>query len=271
MELSVHNVSHFRKRNKVLSHVTFDLDVGLYILLGSNGSGKTTLIRSLASVIKPSDGFITFNHLDIFSSGIRYREILGYAPQHFGYFPFYTVKKFLLYIATLKGIGKSEAQDRIEEALLTLHLSEYQDIKMKNLSEGIKKRVNIAQSLLNNPKVLLLDEPTSGLDINESIFIRNLLSNLARDRVVLYSSHLMRDLESEPKELILLDKGQVMAKKGPRVLLKQLEGKVWEMSLTKNPSEPLRFYSASNVPNARLVPPIWEDIHFLYDSNTLNL
>lgn len=285
MELAIHKMSHFHSGKKILSDITFDLSEGLYILIGSNGSGKTTLIRSLAGVIKPTEGNITFNYSDIFSSNIQYRELLGYAPQHFGYYPLYTVRKFLLYIATLKGINKREAQGRIEELVITLHLSDYQNVKMKDLSEGIRKRVNIAQSLLNNPKILLLDEPTAGLDISESMHMRNLLSKLADNKVVLYSSHIMRDVESGPKEVLLMNGGRLITKKKPSSLLKQLEGKVWVSDRSVNPVEIFkastlnssshsnvysRFYSETKVPAARSVDPRWEDLHLLFNLTPLD-
>ena len=284
MNLSIHNVSQSLKKRNVLADVSFSLNEGLYVMIGSNGSGKTTLLRTLAGIIKPVEGLVTLDHLDIFELGHEYREILGYAPQHLGYYPLHTVKKFLAYIATLKGMDPALAAGKINEMLSTLNLTDYENVKMKKLSEGVKKRVNIAQALLNDPQVLLLDEPTTGLDIKEGIHLRNLLRKLAADRIILYTSHLLTDIQSLPKEVILLDRGRVVQKEDPHVLLDRLHGKVWLLPDSEDrqsffnrhsirafrkkqgpATSRIRVYSDKEVPNATLVTPEWEDIVFYYE------
>lgn len=190
--------------------VSIEMDSGLYGLLGSNGAGKTTLMRMLCTVLRPSEGQILYNGTDIFKLGERYRDILGYLPQEFGYYPELKVIDYLGYIASLKGLRRSFAMERIDALLELVGMQNHTSSKMKALSGGMKRRVGIAQSMLNDPEILVLDEPTSGLDPKERIRFRNLIDRLANDRIVLLSTHIVSDIEAIAKKVFIMKDGKII-------------------------------------------------------------
>ena len=190
--------------------VSIEMDSGLYGLLGSNGAGKTTLMRMLCTVLRPLEGQILYNGTDIFKLGERYRDILGYLPQEFGYYPELKVIDYLGYIASLKGLRRSFAMERIDELLELVGMQNHTSSKMKALSGGMKRRVGIAQSMLNDPEILVLDEPTSGLDPKERIRFRNLIDRLANDRIVLLSTHIVSDIEAIAKKVFIMKDGKII-------------------------------------------------------------
>lgn len=164
MKLKIENVTKVFGEKHAVDGVTVELTNGVYGFLGANGSGKTTLMRMLAAVSKPTTGTITLNGEEIGKMGDRYRDLLGYLPQHIGYYKHFTVEKFLYYIASLKGLEKNSAKEKVAELLETVNLTEKRKTKMGKLSGGMKQRVGIVQALLNDPKILIVDEPTAGLD-----------------------------------------------------------------------------------------------------------
>ena len=159
--------------------------------LESMVAGKTTLMRMLCTLTTPDCGMITWDGKDIFKMGASYRQILGYLPQDFGYYPYLTIYDYMMYIASIKGIRPAVAKKRTKELLKQVGLSDQKKQKMRNLSGGMVRRVGIAQAMLNDPKILILDEPTAGLDPNERIRFRNLISELAEERLVLLSTHIV--------------------------------------------------------------------------------
>jgi ABC-type multidrug transport system ATPase subunit len=183
----------------------------------------------LAAVSMPTSGVITLNGEDISDMGADYRDILGYLPQHIGFYKSFSVEKFLMYIASLKGLEKNEAKERIAELLEMVNLSESKKVKMGKLSGGMKQRVGIAQALLNDPKVLIVDEPTAGLDPKERIRFRNLLAEIASDRIVLLSTHIVSDIEYIAKELLIMKDGRLIKKDTPQNLMKHIESNVWSV------------------------------------------
>jgi ABC-2 type transport system ATP-binding protein len=234
MELVLHNVTKSFGDKKVVKGVNLKLTSGVYGLLGSNGSGKTTLMRMLATILRPTSGKILLNNQDIKELDENYRDILGYLPQHVGYYKNFSAEKFLLYIASLKGLDKKIAKERTEELLKLVNLYEVRKKKIKTFSGGMKQRIGIAQALLNEPKILLVDEPTAGLDPKERIRFRNLLSAISRDKIVLLSTHIVSDIEFIAKELLIMKNGQLIEKNDTNSLLQQLYGKVWEVTVPDN-------------------------------------
>ena len=195
MELKISNLTKSYGEIAAVNHVSYTLNEGVYGLLGVNGAGKTTLMRMLCTLQKPTDGSITWNEKDIFQMGGEYRKLIGYLPQDFGYYPDFTVYDYLMYIAAIKGLRPVAAKKRAKLLLKQVGLEKAENMKMKKLSGGMKRRAGIAQAMLNNPSILVLDEPTAGLDPNERIRFRNLISELSEERLVLLSTHIVSDIE----------------------------------------------------------------------------
>jgi ABC-2 type transport system ATP-binding protein len=227
MNLTVDNVSKNFGNKTALDHINLEFTTGVYGILGANGSGKTTLMRILASVIKPSSGQVFFNGQEAVIMDHQYRELIGYLPQHVGFYKNFTAEKFLKYVATLKGLSKEEAQEKVDEVLALVGLLDHRKGKVGKFSGGMKRRVGIAQALLNDPRILIVDEPTAGLDPKERIRFRNLISKISINRIVLLSTHIVSDIEFIAKEILVLKDGQLIEKETPQKLLKGIEDKVW--------------------------------------------
>lgn len=209
MEIKITNLTKEFQGVKAVDDISVEMHKGVYGLLGVNGAGKTTLMRMLCTLIKPSAGSITCNGKDIFQADGAYRKILGYLPQEFGFYPEFTVEDYLKYIASIKGVRPAVAKKRIPQLLHQVGLEKEKGKKMKKLSGGMKRRVGIAQAMLNDPKILILDEPTAGLDPNERIRFRNLISELSRERLVLLSTHIVSDIEYIANEILLMKDGKI--------------------------------------------------------------
>ena len=214
-----------------LQGINLEFTNGLYGLLAPNGAGKTTLIKMLATLIAPTKGEILYDGKNIIDMDEDYRELLGYLPQQFGYYKNYSPKQYLLYLAALKGIGKKEALVKIEELLEKVALSDVMNKKMKKFSGGMIQRVGIAQALLNDPRILILDEPTAGLDPKERARFRHLLTELARKRLVIISTHIVSDIESIANEIIMIKNQQILYKDSVEKICNVLEGHVYETSI----------------------------------------
>lgn len=231
MELSLENLSkHFQDKIAV-QDVSLQLGPGVWGLLGANGAGKTTLMRMVAGIMKPSAGQVCCDGISIATLGEAYREIFGYLPQEFGFYPEFTVKDYLEYMAALKGLRKPYAKQRINDLLETLTLTEVRRKKIIKLSGGMKRRVGIAQALLNEPEILILDEPTSGLDPGERVRFRNLLSEFAHNRLVLISTHIVPDVEYIATQNAVMKDGRIIATGTTEDLVKLVEGKVWSTQI----------------------------------------
>lgn len=214
-----------------LKNINLEFENGIYGVLAPNGAGKTTLIKMLSTLILPSRGKIFFQGKNIVDMGEGYRDLIGYLPQHFGYYKNYNPTTFLMYIAALKGIKKERAKNRIKELLNIVALSDVSNKKMKNFSGGMIQRVGIAQALLNNPKILILDEPTSGLDPKERVRFRNMLSELSRDRIIIISTHIVSDIESIANEVVMIKNKALIHKDTIDNICLTLEKKVFETSI----------------------------------------
>lgn len=248
MELKLEHVTKEFNGFKAVSGVSYTMHNGVYGLLGVNGAGKTTTMRMLCTLLKPSEGKITYDGRDIFEMDGEYRKILGYLPQDFGYYPDFTVHDYLMYIASIKGLPSVIARKRVKELLEKVGLIKAKDKKMKKLSGGMKRRAGIAQAMLNDPCILILDEPTAGLDPNERIRFRNLISELSEDRIVLLSTHIVSDVEYIANEILLMRNGEFAHSGTVYELVSSIPEKVWNVRVGKAEADGyLKRYQCTNV------------------------
>jgi len=212
-----------------LRDLRLELGPGVVGLLGPNGAGKSTLMRIIATVTRTTEGRVLWNDRDLARSPDTLRAVLGYLPQDFGVYPHLTALEFLEYMAAVKGLDARSARQRIDELLAVVNLAEARDRALGGFSGGMKQRVGIAQALLNDPEVLIVDEPTAGLDPEERARFRNLLSELSGERIVIFSTHIVSDIEAIATDIAILSGGRLLAHGAPEDLLRAVEGKVWEL------------------------------------------
>ena len=210
MELQLQHLCKQYGEKRAVNDVTATLFPGVYGLLGANGAGKSTLMRMICGVLKPTSGYIRLNGKTIEDLGERYYAQLGYMPQDFGFYPDFTAREFMRYMAAVKGIDKRKVKSRTEELLHMVNLTEAADKKVKSYSGGMKQRLGIAQAELNNPSILILDEPTAGLDPKERVRIRERIAELSKDKIILVSTHVVSDIESIAKKIILIKTGKII-------------------------------------------------------------
>ena len=222
-----------------VNNLSYTMDTGVYGLLGVNGAGKTTLMRMLCTLLTPTSGTITWDGQDIFSLGSAYRNLLGYLPQDFGYYPDFSVQDYLLYIASIKGLRPATARQRMQNLLEQVGLTQVRRQKMKKLSGGMKRRAGIAQAMLNDPKILILDEPTAGLDPKERIRFRNLISELAENRLVLLSTHIVSDVEDIADQILLMKDGSLVHHGTSQQLLAAAPTQVWTCTVPRAQADQL--------------------------------
>lgn len=248
MELSLDRLTKHYNSKIAVDCVNTTMTPGVYGLLGANGAGKTTLMRMLCGILEPTSGDIAYNQRNIYDMGSAYRNLLGYLPQEFGYYPNYTAKEFLLYISALKGIPRHIALERSKALLETVSLSNVANKKIKTFSGGMKQRLGIAQALLNNPKILILDEPTAGLDPKERVRLRNILSDFASDKIVLLSTHIVSDIEAIADKVFLMKKGSFVLQGSIEELVAHAQGKVWELTIQERKLKKWEFnYTVANL------------------------
>lgn len=229
--LVVNNLSKTYGEFVALENIDLEFSEGVYALLAPNGAGKTTLIKMLSTLMFPTKGEILYDGTDIVSLDDEYRDIIGYLPQDFGCYKSYTLNKFLLYIAALKGIKRKDAQKRVDELLKLVSLDEVADKKIKNFSGGMIQRIGIAQALINDPKILILDEPTAGLDLKERMKFGKLLSNLSKEKIIIVSTHIVSDIEFIAKEVIMIKDRKILYKDGIKNICNTLKGRVYEAEI----------------------------------------
>lgn len=226
------SVEHVTKRYgafTALEDISLTFSTGVYGLLGPNGAGKTTLMKLLATLLFPTKGQILWDGEDILALGAEYRGLLGYLPQQFGYYPNYTPRQFLRYVAALQCIPKREAEGRISRLLELVGLGEDGDRKLKKFSGGMIQRVGIAAAMLNDPRLLILDEPTAGLDPRERVRFRNLIHSLAEDRIVLLSTHIVSDVETIAGQIVMFRDHRLYCCDTPANICARFHGKVCQV------------------------------------------
>ena len=251
MELRLDRLTKQYKQKLAVARVDMELKCGVYGLLGANGAGKTTLMRMICDIQTPTSGEIFYNGQNIKKMGEEYRNVLGYLPQNFGYYPEFTAYKFLLYIASLKGLGKKQARLRALELLDMVGLCNERERKIKTLSGGMKQRLGIAQAMLNEPELLILDEPTAGLDPKERVRFRNLISSFSRNKIVLLSTHIVPDVEYIADEILVMKDGKFLHRGAPEVITREARGLVWECRVdSKDAVRYVEKYNVGNLKNA---------------------
>ncbi len=275
--LSINQVTKKYGNFTALEGINLELENGVYGLLAPNGAGKTTLLNMIATLSFPTHGEITWHGTDIVVLDDKYRDILGFLPQKFGYYKNYTPKQFLNYMATLKGIEKKKRNTLIDDLLAKVSLLDVKDKKMKKFSGGMIQRVGIAQALLNNPKILILDEPTTGLDPKERVRFRNMIRELSGERIVILSTHIVSDIETIADKIIMIRNHKLFCFDSLENICHTLDGKVYELpadSVLEKEQILLyerqeaegtmkRFFSEEKPERAVLVKPNLEDVFLM--------
>jgi ABC-type multidrug transport system ATPase subunit len=228
MKLVIENIGkQYRRDFWGLCDFSLDLAPGVLGLLGPNGAGKSTLMRILATITKPTQGKATWNDVDIARAPDSLRAVLGYLPQDFGVYPNLNAWEFLEYMAAIKGLDGRSARRRIDELLQLVNLVDAAKRPLGGYSGGMRQRVGIAQALLNDPQLLIVDEPTAGLDPEERVRFRNLLADLAGERIIILSTHIVSDVEATATSIAIINKGRRIVYDAPECILQAIESKVW--------------------------------------------
>lgn len=233
MELQIENLKKNYGKKEALKGVSMNLSEGIYGLLGPNGAGKSTLMNILTGNLTATGGVIRLDGEEIGSMGAAFRKRLGYMPQQQAFYPNFTAEQFLFYIASLRKMEKKRAAERISEILEKVELSDVRRKQIGSFSGGMRQRLLFAQSILDEPDILVLDEPSAGLDPKQRIALRNLIGELSLNKIVIISTHIVSDVECIAKEFLLLSNGELVGQGTHRDLTQPLEEQVWEVSVTQ--------------------------------------
>ena len=282
MELQLQHLHKKYGTKAAVDNVSINLNPGVYGLLGANGAGKTTLMRMICGVLKPTSGNIRLDGKTIQELGEQYYTHLGYMPQDFGFYSDFTAREFMLYMAAVKGLNKKSAKIRTEELLELVNLRDVSDKKIKSFSGGMKQRLGIAQAELNDTDILILDEPTAGLDPKERVRFRNIISDFAKDKIVILSTHIVSDVSYIADIILMMKQGKILLQEPMATVTDSIRGKVWEIQVDEREaakySQNLRVVNLHHegnqvhlriiednapAPDARSVEPSLEDL-FLY-------
>jgi len=230
LQLLIENVSkRYRGSDSyALRDLTLDIGPGILGLLGPNGAGKSTLMRIIATITRPTHGTVRWNGIDISQHPDEIRSVLGYLPQDFGVYPNLNADEFLRYMAAIKGVAPEDAKERIDDLLAFVNLLEARKRPLGDYSGGMKQRIGIAQALLNDPRILIVDEPTVGLDTEGRVRFRHLLAELAGERIVILSTHIVSDVEATANDIAIINQGHLLTRSSPEELLRSVEGKIWD-------------------------------------------
>ncbi|MGM1045006.1 MAG: ABC transporter ATP-binding protein [Bacillota bacterium] len=281
MELAINQVSKQYKGDFwALKDFNLRLKPGVLGLLGENGAGKSTLMRIISTITDATNGTVNWNGENISKKPNEIRRVLGYLPQDFGVYPNLNAVEFLEYIAAIKGISKRTAKKRIDELLQLVNLTHARKRPIGGFSGGMRQRVGIAQALLNDPQILIVDEPTVGLDPIERVRFRNLLSDMSGERIIIFSTHIVSDVEATAGSIAIISKGKLMHHSDPDTLLQTVDGKVWEVIVSDQDVQALRkqwiisgtirsgkgmqvriVSDTKPAPDARLITPAMEDAY----------
>jgi len=279
--ITIRRLSKFYGKKQALQDVDLDIKQGMFGLLGRNGAGKTTLMKTLATLLPLQDGDITICGVPL-GNAKRVRRMIGYLPQEFSIYPSMSVAEAMDYLGLLSGMGGSERKARAELLLERVNLASHRRKKVKALSGGMKRRLGVAQALLHDPKVLIVDEPTAGLDPEERVRFRNLLSEVAEERIVILSTHIVGDIEATCEDIAILDAGKLLYRGTVEALLQAAAGKVFTLAadktelprlkkeyavtsmLTQGSQTQLRFLSDTPIAGASACDPNMEDAYMLY-------
>lgn len=235
MLLEVKEVSKKYGTISALNPLSCRMESGELIgLVGSNGAGKSTLIKILSTLIRPTGGDVLLDGRSIVKNPSLMQKKIGYLPQDVAFYPNLSAVEFLMYLSALKKIPQKKAREEVEAFLEALHLSDVRNKRLSDCSGGMKQRVGIAGALLGNPEIIIVDEPTTGLDPEERVALRNILSTLARTKLVLLSTHIISDIEAAATKIMVLKKGYLLFYDTPETLLHHAEGHVWEYILPKS-------------------------------------
>lgn len=233
------DVSKFYGKKQALNGINLEIEKGMFGLLGRNGAGKTTLMKSIATLHSVSSGDITVCGINI-SESSKIREMIGYLPQDFSMYSNMSAYEAMDYLGVLSGLDKKTRKERIPELLSKVNLNNNMKIKVKAMSGGMRRRLGIAQAILHNPKVLIVDEPTAGLDPEERVRLRNLLSEIADDRIVILSTHIVDDIESTCENIAVMDEGKIIFKGTVTELLDKANGMIYEVKISKAEIEDIK-------------------------------
>ena len=233
-EKIVIEISHLVKKygdHIAVNDLTLTVEPGkIYGFLGPNGAGKSTLMNIITDNLKATSGLVRFDGEDITKMDADFRKILGFMPQQQGIYPNFTLERFLYYMAALKGMKKADAKPQIEKLINLVNLQDSRNKRLGGFSGGMKQRALIAQAMLGEPKVIILDEPTAGLDPKERIRIRNLVAQIAFDKIVIIATHVVSDIEFIAKEVLLMKGGEIIDSGAPHILCEKIDGKVFEIT-----------------------------------------
>lgn len=283
VELKLDQLTKKFSSKAAVEDVSAKLTSGVYGLLGANGAGKTTMMRMICGVLTPTSGAITLDGRDVVGMGEEYRDLLGYLPQNFGYYPDFSAEEFLWYVAALKGLPLRSAKLKSREMLELVALSEVSRKKIRTFSGGMRQRLGIAQALLNDPRIVVLDEPTAGLDPKERVRFRNLIADLAKNKIVILSTHIVSDVEYIADQILVMKKSRLLMSGTVEQLTESMNNYVWSCRVSAREAEEwnarycisnlkhegnqmeLRIVSKERpVPDAVSVAPTLEDLYLYY-------
>ncbi|MDK2584542.1 ABC transporter ATP-binding protein [Romboutsia sedimentorum] len=246
-KIILEDVSKFYGKKQALNNINLEIEKGMFGLLGRNGAGKTTLMKSIATLLSLSSGNITVCGISV-NEGSKIREMIGYLPQDFSMYSNMSAYEAMDYLGVLSGLDKKSRKERIPEMLSKVNLNNNMKTKVKAMSGGMRRRLGIAQAILHNPEVLIVDEPTAGLDPEERVRFRNLLSEIAEDRIVILSTHIVGDIESTCENIAVMDEGKIIFKGSVIDLLDKANGNIYEAKISRAEIEDVKKkYIVTNV------------------------